>query len=125
MGKEQKKHDPSEPLNDSDLLGNKQPCCSDNFCGIETVTRPSKEKSNNRFERRHPDLSMLLKEMPPFVSRSHPRFKEWTGYTGRTMANLDCLQKTATVNKIMLGNTIAYERGSLIHWLEQRSFVIE
>ena len=57
-----------------------------------------------------PDLSALLKELPPFVARTHPRFKELTGYAGHTMANLDCLHQTDAVKKIMLGNTVAYER---------------
>ena len=71
-----------------------------------------------------PDLSALLKELPPFVARNHPRFKELTGYSGRTFANLDCLKKTAGVKSIMLGNTVAYERASLIEWLEARSRII-
>lgn len=75
-------------------------------------------------ENQKPDLSALLKELPPFVARTHPRFKELTGYSGRTMANLDCLHRTEAVKKIMLGNTVAYERESLVAWLESRSFVI-
>jgi hypothetical protein len=77
-----------------------------------------------QFERRHPDLSALLKEMPPFVARNHPRFKELTGYSGRTFANMDCLHQTDAVKKIMLGNTVAYERESLVMWLESRSRII-
>lgn len=75
-------------------------------------------------ENKKPDLSALLKEMPPFVARNHPRFKELTGYSGRTMANMDCLHQTDAVKKIMLGNTVAYERESLVAWLEQRSWVL-
>ena len=71
-----------------------------------------------------PDLSALLKEMPPFVARNHPRFKELTGYSGRTMANMDCLDQTTGIKKIMLGNTVAYERESLVAWLESRSRII-
>jgi hypothetical protein len=67
------------------------------------------------------DLSALLKEMPPFVARNHPRFKELTGYSGRTFANMDSLKHTAGIKRIMLGNTVAYERASLIEWLESRS----
>ena len=75
-------------------------------------------------ENQTPDLSALLQELPPFVARNHPRFKELTGYSGRTMANMDCLDQTAGVKKIMLGNTVAYERESLITWLESRSRII-
>lgn len=81
-------------------------------------------KPCSRQERQHPDLSALLNEMPPFVARNHPRFKELTGYSGRTMANLDCLKETEAVKKIMLGNTVAYERESLVKWLEEHSKVI-
>jgi len=72
----------------------------------------------------NPDLSALLQEMPPFVARNHPRFKEWTGYSGRTIANMDCLGQTTAIKRIMLGNTTAYERESLVKWLELRSRII-
>ncbi|TSA09599.1 MAG: hypothetical protein D4R73_06530 [Deltaproteobacteria bacterium] len=75
-------------------------------------------------EKQKPDLSALHQELPPFVARNHPRFKELTGYSGRTLANLDCLKETEAVKKIMLGNTVAYERESLIKWLESRSRVL-
>jgi len=70
------------------------------------------------------DLSALLKVMPPFVLRTHPKLKEWTGYSGRTMANFDSLKQTTSVKKVTLGNTIAYERHSLVAWIEARSRVI-
>ena len=85
---------------------------------------PIKIEPRNRQERRHPDLSALLRELPPFVARNHPRFKELTGYSGRTMANLDCLHKTSAVKKILLGNTVAYERERLIRWVENRSQIL-
>jgi len=75
-------------------------------------------------KQQRPDLSALLKEMPPFVARNHPRFKELTGYSGRTFANMDSLKQTAGVKRIMLGNTVAYERASLIEWLESRSRIL-
>ena len=71
-----------------------------------------------------PNLSALLQELPPYVARTHPRFKELTGYSGRTMANMDCLHQTEGVKRIMLGNTVAYERESLVKWLEGRSRVL-
>jgi hypothetical protein len=71
------------------------------------------------------DLSILLQEFPPYVLRNHPRFKELTGYSGRTMANMDCLKQTGDIKRILLGNTVAYERESLVRWLEQRSRIIE
>lgn len=89
-----------------------------------TAAELRNDEPRNRTERRHPDLSALLKEMPPFVARNHPRFKEWTGYSGRTFANMDCLQKTDSIKKIMLGNATAYERESLVKWLELHSRII-
>jgi hypothetical protein len=74
-------------------------------------------------ENEHPDLSVLLTEFPPFVARNHPRFKELTGYSGRTMANMDCLGQ-GPAKKIMLGNTVAYERESLVAWLESHSRIM-
>lgn len=70
------------------------------------------------------DLSALREELPPFVARTFPRIKELTGYSGRTWANMDCLGQTVGIKRIMLGNTVAYERESLIKWLEQRSRVL-
>jgi len=70
------------------------------------------------------DLSALREELPPFVLRTYPRIKELTGYSGRTWANMDYLGQTAGVKRIMLGNTVAYERESLIAWLERRSRVL-
>lgn len=70
-----------------------------------------------------PDLSILLKEFPPYVTRTHPRFRELTGYSSRTLANFDYLGQ-GPEKRIMLGNVVAYERESLIAWLESRSRII-
>ena len=84
---------------------------------------PINIEPRNREERRHPDLSRLLTEFPPYVTRTYPRFRELTGYSPRTISNFDCLGQ-GPQKRIMLGNTVAYERESLIDWLESRSFVI-
>jgi len=75
-------------------------------------------------EEQQPDLSAILAELPPFVSRTWPRFREVLGYSSRSLANMDSLGKTAGVKRILLGNTVAYERESLVAWLEGRSKVI-
>lgn len=88
----------------------------------------------NRRERRYaakqkleegerPDLSALRGVLPPFVLRTHPNIKQFTGLNGRSFANLDCLGQ-GPEKRIMLGNTVAYERESLIRWLENRSRII-
>ena len=81
-------------------------------------------KEMNGSGEKQADLSALRGELPPYVLRTFPRIKELTGYTGRSLANLDCLGQTAGVMRIKLGNTVAYERESLIRWLEQRSCVL-
>jgi len=74
-------------------------------------------------ENQKPDLSVLLKELPPYVARTFPRFKELIGYSSRTIANMDCLGQ-GPEKRIMLGNVVAYERESLIKWLESRSRIL-
>ena len=86
---------------------------------------PIKIEPRNREEWHHPDLSMLITEFPPWVTRTHPRFRELTGYSPRTVANMDAMKPPQGPSKrIMLGNTVAYERESLIQWLESRSRII-
>ena len=74
-------------------------------------------------ENQRPNLSALLKELPPYVSRTFPRFKELTGYSPRSVANMDGLGQ-GPEKRIMLGGRVAYERESLIKWLEGRSQII-
>jgi hypothetical protein len=81
------------------------------------------KKTTQQVENQKPDLSALLKELPPYVARTFPRFKELTGYSPRTIANMDCLGE-GPEKRIMLGNVVAYERESLIEWLEARSRVL-
>lgn len=89
-----------------------------------TVIETHRDEPRNREERRHPDLSVLLDEFPPWILRTFPRLKELSGYTGRSLANLDCLGETKDVQKILLGNTVAYERTSFVKWLESRSRIL-
>lgn len=79
-------------------------------------------KKSTRLSDLKPDLSALEKELPPFVSRNHPRFLELTGYSPRTLANLDSMG-LGPQKRILLGNCVAYPRSALISWLEARSRV--
>ena len=83
-----------------------------------------KGKKKIEAPRQHADLTILRKTLPPFLSRKHPQFKAWTGYSPRSFANMDSLKETNTITKIMQGGAIAYERESLVNWLEQKSFVV-
>jgi hypothetical protein len=67
-----------------------------------------------------PDLSELLDELPPFVARTHPRFKELTGLSPRTVANCDSKHEGPS-ERILLGRVVAYPKRSLVSWLEARS----
>jgi hypothetical protein len=37
----------------------------------------------------HPDFSELRNLLPPYLSRKHPKFKEYTGYSPKSFANMD------------------------------------
>jgi hypothetical protein len=75
-------------------------------------------------QKQHADLTILRTTLPPYLSRKHPRFRELTGYSPRSFANMDSLKETNTITKIMLGGAVAYERESLVDWLEERSRII-
>jgi predicted DNA-binding transcriptional regulator AlpA len=69
-----------------------------------------------------PNLSELLNELPPFVTRTFPRFQELTGYSARTLANFDSKGEGPS-ERILMGRTVAYPRQALVAWLEARSKV--
>jgi hypothetical protein len=71
-----------------------------------------------------PDLSAILTELPPWVSRKHPRFKELIGYSPRSLANMDSLGMTKEITKIKMGGAVCYQREDLIKWLEARSRIL-
>jgi len=90
------------------------------------VTEPVKDglATHNRFERRHPDLSALLAVLPPFLFRNHPKFREWTGLSARSVANLDCLGE-GPPERVIVGRVVGYPSRPFITWLEQRSWVLD
>jgi predicted DNA-binding transcriptional regulator AlpA len=69
------------------------------------------------------DLSALLGTLPPFVFRTTPRFRELTGFSPRSIANLDS-KGEGPPERIMIGRSVAYPRESFVKWLETRSRVI-
>lgn len=69
------------------------------------------------------NLSALLDVLPPFLCRTHPKFRELTGLSSRSVANLDSLGE-GPPERIMIGRTVAYPRESFVKWLETRSRVI-
>ena len=83
-----------------------------------------KEETKKPGQLRHPDLTILRTTLPPYLSRKNPQFRELTGYSPRSFANMDSLKETASIKKIMIGGAISYERESLVDWLESKSFVV-
>jgi hypothetical protein len=69
-------------------------------------------------------LSNLKKELPPVVYRNFKRFKELTGYSPRSIANLDC-QGMGPTERVYCGRVAGYPRESLINWLSQRMQVVD
>lgn len=63
-------------------------------------------------------LRDLAKQMPAIVLRNHPRFKEWTGSSPRTMANRDS-QGTGP-SRVRIHTQIGYPRSSLLLWIARR-----
>lgn len=64
-------------------------------------------------------LDQLERELPSYITRSHPRPKEWTGVSGRRMANLDCLGQ-GPKERMLLGREIIYPRQALLDWIAGR-----
>jgi hypothetical protein len=64
------------------------------------------------------DLSCI--ELPAVLFRNHPKFKELTGISPRTMSNLDCLGLGPS-EKIQIGRTVGYRRPIMLEWMERRA----
>ena len=62
---------------------------------------------------------LLEPVLPPIVFRNHPRFKELTGFSPRTLANRDALG-TGPDQRMTVGRVVGYPRESLIRWMEAR-----
>ena len=69
------------------------------------------------------DLSALLDELPPILFRNNPRFRELTGMSPRSLANLD-YQGEGPSERALVGRVIGYPRQALVKWLESRSRII-
>jgi len=65
-----------------------------------------------------PSIRDLLESvLPPIVFRNHPRFRELTGYSPRSVANMDCLG-IGPDQHFIVGRVTGYPKDSLIRWLE-------
>jgi len=69
------------------------------------------------------DLSALRDLLPPWVARNWKGWSQNIPLSPRTLANLDSKHK-GVKNRILIGNVVAYERNSLIEFLESRSRIL-
>jgi hypothetical protein len=61
----------------------------------------------------------LKEELPAILFRNNPRFKEITGVSPRTMANLDSLG-LGPRRRVRNGRLIGYPKLDLLVWLDDR-----
>jgi hypothetical protein len=66
---------------------------------------------------------LLEPVLPPILFRNNPKFKEWTGYSPRTLANFDS-EGTGPDERLIMGRVCGYPKGAMLRWLENRSRVI-
>lgn len=69
--------------------------------------------------RKPSSLDMLQSELPPVLWRNNPRFRELTGISPRTMANLDAL-KQGPKRRVKNGQLVGYPRDAMVLWLSRR-----
>jgi hypothetical protein len=68
-----------------------------------------------------PSIRDLLEPvLPPILFSNHPKFREWTGYSHRTLANKSFLG-TGPDQRLVVGHVTGYPKDSLIRWLEGRT----
>ncbi|MBU1275401.1 MAG: hypothetical protein KJ720_08495 [Proteobacteria bacterium] len=67
-------------------------------------------------------MDELASSLPPVLYRTNPRFRELTGLSPRTMANLDSLGQ-GPAQRVRLGKIVGYSRESLLSWLAKRLVV--
>lgn len=70
------------------------------------------------------DLSALRDLITmPYVPRNWKQWSDYIPVSPRTIANEDS-RGTGPKHRIIIGNVCAYEKNSLIEWLESRSKII-
>jgi hypothetical protein len=64
-------------------------------------------------------IEEIGKDLPTILYRTNPRFRELTGLSPRTMANLDS-RGHGPAQRVKLGKTVGYaysgDSGHVIHW---------
>lgn len=63
---------------------------------------------------------LLEPVLPPILFRNHPKFKEWIGFSPRTVANFDS-QGIGPDERVKIGGICGYPKESILGWLEKRT----
>jgi hypothetical protein len=63
---------------------------------------------------------LLEPVLPPILFRNHPKFKEWTGISPRTVANMDSIG-TGPDDRLIVAHVCGYPKDSFLRWLESRT----
>lgn len=70
------------------------------------------------------DLRKVFEDgLPAVLYRNNPRFKELTGISPRSMANLDS-QGNGPAGRIYVGRVSGYPRECLVDWMLQRVRIV-
>jgi predicted DNA-binding transcriptional regulator AlpA len=64
-------------------------------------------------------LEEIRKALPPVLYRTNPRFRELTGLSPRTMANLDS-KGQGPAQRVRLGKSVGYPKEAIMKWLAER-----
>jgi predicted DNA-binding transcriptional regulator AlpA len=64
-------------------------------------------------------IEEIGKDLPTILYRTNPRFRELTGLSPRTMANLDS-RGHGPAQRVKLGKTVGYPKEALLAWLSSR-----
>lgn len=68
-----------------------------------------------------PTIRDLLEPvLPPILFRNHPKFKEWTGLSPRTVANEDS-QGRGPTERVVIGNVTGYPRDPFLDYLARKA----
>lgn len=67
-----------------------------------------------------PSIRILLEAvLPPILFRNHPKFREWTGLSPRTVTNEDC-KGMGPKRRITVGKVCGYPKEDLLDYLEAK-----
>jgi hypothetical protein len=98
---------------------------SDKNSGICIIKYNKKlKKIKEEYKMRKPDMSNIIRDLPPYVFRTNPKLHDLIGFSPKSLANMDC-KGIGPRGRISIGGKVAYPREELIAWLLERAYIIE